>query len=747
MKRLPTLTAGLAALSFAGPASAATTPPIAPATNDTFMNMLTQIVGPVIGQASGWTGGTTATQSGMSVALVSILKSFNSVVLILGGFYLTYIVIAGVMKTAHEGEALGQRWSEMWVPMKMALGAAALLPIPSLGGFSAMQGIMIWLITFAVGSANMAWQTAVTAIAHDPGGTVYVSPTQTASIARGIMQSQVCTLSMNRLEDSLFSAESIQQVGPTPYDYIPAKTSTGGTTTTGYYSMPGVGAYTQQYSEYRWTPGATTGWLSSMGGLSPTICGNVLYVSGAANAMGQSSLAATVLNNIGSTNSIAIGKLINALQPISQAIYDGQTYASIHGGTTGQTVFNQAVDTYDSTMQSAITSALSTALTSETSKYVAYAQQNGFANAGSWFLDLSRWNNDGQQIASHLGSASGAGSGQKMGPTLSRHYQTAMARLAAFDEQSGQGAIAGTTASTSPPEPTGSGNDLQKVFGKATQYLASVAEQNPGESPLFYMQHLGEAMETAGGIATAAVVAGLTVKGEATHGLLGWATESFTGAAGAASVFQFFEPTIRDALLVLFGGGWALSFLVPMIPFLIWTFAVLGFLLQALEMLFAAPIFAVSHMHPEGHEVVGQAAGGYRILLAILVRPFLMTAGLIGGFVVLTVIGGWVGPQLVNSIVSAQNASGSYSGLFDLTGGVIVNVGILIAATYMSFGLIMTLPNAVSRWASADSSGGDYGGGDEGNRIRGQHAGYGSAINAANRRALGGIGGGTPPNK
>ncbi|MHB8211556.1 MAG: hypothetical protein ACYDDP_09475 [Acidithiobacillus sp.] len=52
----------------------------------------------------------------MDTDITKALMDINSLVLILGGLLLTYIIGASVMKTAHEGEPMGQKWSSMWIP-------------------------------------------------------------------------------------------------------------------------------------------------------------------------------------------------------------------------------------------------------------------------------------------------------------------------------------------------------------------------------------------------------------------------------------------------------------------------------------------------------------------------------------------------------------------------------------------------------------------------------------------------------
>ncbi|HBT4279727.1 TPA: hypothetical protein MBN48_005259, partial [Klebsiella pneumoniae] len=57
-----------------------------------------------------------------------VMALFLHFLLMLGGIMAAYVLIAGTMVTAHDGEMLGKKWSSMWLPIRTALGTAFLLP-------------------------------------------------------------------------------------------------------------------------------------------------------------------------------------------------------------------------------------------------------------------------------------------------------------------------------------------------------------------------------------------------------------------------------------------------------------------------------------------------------------------------------------------------------------------------------------------------------------------------------------------
>lgn len=58
---------------------------------------------------------------------------FSSTLALIGGLILAYHVIAGIVSTAYEGKVLGQRWHQIWAPLRVVLGFALIIPSQSNG--------------------------------------------------------------------------------------------------------------------------------------------------------------------------------------------------------------------------------------------------------------------------------------------------------------------------------------------------------------------------------------------------------------------------------------------------------------------------------------------------------------------------------------------------------------------------------------------------------------------------------------
>jgi conjugal transfer/type IV secretion protein DotA/TraY len=96
-----------------------------------------------------------STWSMSSSPLAAVLGAFNGAVLMVGGLLAAYTIFAGILNTAHEGEILGKRWSTAYLPLRIRLGSAVLLPVQN--GVCLMQLIVVWIAMMGSALGNNVW--------------------------------------------------------------------------------------------------------------------------------------------------------------------------------------------------------------------------------------------------------------------------------------------------------------------------------------------------------------------------------------------------------------------------------------------------------------------------------------------------------------------------------------------------------------------------------------------------------------
>ena len=83
-----------------------------------------------------------------------LLQTGNLVLLALGAVWLTYNMLAALVQSAWDGEFAGKRFHTVWMPIRLCIGFAALLPI--VDGWCGAQVAIYQVAKMGAGAANIA---------------------------------------------------------------------------------------------------------------------------------------------------------------------------------------------------------------------------------------------------------------------------------------------------------------------------------------------------------------------------------------------------------------------------------------------------------------------------------------------------------------------------------------------------------------------------------------------------------------
>jgi hypothetical protein len=177
-------------------------------------------------------------------------------------------------------------------------------------------------------------------------------------------------------------------------------------------------------------------------------------------------------------------------------------------------------------------------------------------------------------------------------------------------------------------------------------------------------------------------------------------------------------------------------------------FGVLGWMIMIVESLIAAPVWAASHVIPEGEGFAGNAARqGWMLLLNILFRPILLVLGLFFSMLMMYFIS-----QLALSGYTMYHSSvalsvGTTTGFFAFVFGNIILIGLIVALSHKSHEMIYETADNVMRWVGSNTKPlGEAQGEATVSRTYAGAAGYvGQGTNAAMAKGGGGGAGGTKP--
>ena len=205
---------------------------------------------------------------------------------------------------------------------------------------------------------------------------------------------------------------------------------------------------------------------------------------------------------------------------------------------------------------------------------------------------------------------------------------------------------------------------------------------------------------------------------------------SFKSAAtekGVAMAKSLFSTTAYIGLTA----GVVLYYIIPILPFVFFFFAVAGWVKGLFEAMVGVPLWSLAHLRIDGEGLPGEAASnGYFLILEIFIRPILIVFGLIAAMLVFGMqtrilqviwdlvvdnVGGAAGDINVSATVDVYDSEGNVTSssdeYFSISRGKIDQLFFTILYTiivYMmataSFKLIDMIPDSIMRWAGSGVS-------------------------------------------
>ncbi len=147
--------------------------------------------------------------------------------------------------------------------------------------------------------------------------------------------------------------------------------------------------------------------------------------------------------------------------------------------------------------------------------------------------------------------------------------------------------------------------------------------------------------------------------------------------------------------------GFAMAFLVPLVPFMTFFFGVMTWVVAMLEAVIAAPLVALAHLNPEGAGLPGDMArGAYFIIFQVFLRPVLMVFGLLCGLLIFYIAVSFLNAMFAIAVGGTGGLSHGHSAITRLIYTVIY-VLLVVSAANHSFVMITRLPDTALQWMGA----------------------------------------------
>ncbi len=616
---------------------------------------------------------------GAGTVVFELFFAFNAVILACVAALMFYVISAGVVGTAHEGESLGKRYSTLWTPIRGAFAISLLMPLPWVK-LALIQAILLKFLFFSIGGADYLAVKSVEFMAKQNGAITApaVPMPQAEGLAGEILKNLV------------------------------------------------VQEYFQEREEQSYGQGVRVLTLHTSQGFvfTPPDGGDV-----DAKQMGSfTSVCLGKAGNLCFDEANAGMAMADELRPVAKAIVSKWSGGSNTPMDDKQeSAYRNAITKYASASQQAAVSALSsTGSTKEMDETVQAVKNNGWVWLATYYWKIARFNEDAQlKVQAKLTTSSAldetaiaSASGKEIGAVLIR-YRDFIGKVEKGRMEQKQVAISSSDSSGTWKVFCSLISDaIGSAFGEETALKGGaflVANTIATGDPISNLQKMGHSLINTGGTMLVAVPA---LK------FGGWAVEKFnvfglattflssngegTGGSGViGDVLAYVASLMLPIGFALIAAGAVLAYYLPALPFILFTSAIVGWLILSIELMVAAPIWAAMHAIPEGEGMAGQhGKQGYILFFGILLRPALHVMGFFIGFLLVNVIGHFVGEAYLDFTTSNNSDEmpvGIVAHFFGWIATVVIGSGVAIFSSHKAFSLITWLPDHILRWSGGNS--------------------------------------------
>ncbi len=236
---------------------------------------------------------------------------------------------------------------------------------------------------------------------------------------------------------------------------------------------------------------------------------------------------------------------------------------------------------------------------------------------------------------------------------------------------------------------------IMSNFSKALEPLATMEQGSTIQNPLLLLRQSGLRLLT-----TSAHLYHIGLIYMWSTGLVSYAFSGITGILGAATSGFTWASSMYTALLaIMMSMGAVMAYYFPMIPYLVFTFATIQWLILTIEAMAAAPLLSLGILHPEGqHEVFGHSSMGIALLSSVFLRPSLMIIGYFAATAMLYVV-----VMLLNAgfffandaLISSDSGTAGMFGTLMMWG---IYLNALMIVINKAFTLIYHIPDHIMRW-------------------------------------------------
>jgi hypothetical protein len=694
-----------------------------PAPNDVSIYYLGEIFGPLV-------------PGGAETYLLSnMFEIFNLICLVVAIIIIIYTAIVAVLQTAGQGKVLGEKWSATFLPIRIVLGIALLIPTPGTG-YVLSQTIVMWMALQGVGGADQLWNAALDYFIE--GGAVFSRDKEAtqSQVKSRLSSQQLAKLdaaginSEHMTKTNLESTYELERVMLVNATCVEAHNRSDASKLMGKYEIYQTKNPIDGFADFV-NFGNPDAWNDGLdGGNNGRECGHIIVPSFVADTLEQAALMAQ-------TYSDAFFYMARGLRPMAE-------FLASERGADPELWDRQFVGTqYEATAFIEYLNAASHILypdkvpSNPERDKLETLKDYGWILAGNYYMTLTSL----KDILVTIPISINAYDAVKYPPDSAYdQYPQALKNAEDYWEVPtedprfeytflqwenlyvipGYGDV--TDEPVEPDEkPTFTYKDLHFIEHSLTGIgnMANVGSiSDSGQlstvnkrDPLFYLQELTNFGGTRGGdpIRHAAEFGGKLTEMAVAMLLIGMLSflviTGFAAISGPCMITTPVWPTLSMLMVAIiapfvFGvagfmyvQGALLSVALPLIPFVIFFIAAIGWFIATIEMVVSAPLVAVGLVFPEtNQDIWGKAQPAFMMILNLFLRPPLIILGFVAGMILT-----WVAIELLNAVfyLFLKDAAKIENMLFGWLVVIMTYVYLLIALVEKTFSITTELPNKV----------------------------------------------------
>lgn len=632
-----------------------------------------------------------STMPGLSLAnsFHQMLAFYSTAMMVIAVIIVLYYVVVVVGESAQSGTPFGRRFNGLYAPLRLVLALGLLVPLPT--GLNSGQYLVLHIANFGSGLATNAWYKFTDGL-FNPSNITYSNATSAAlatdvvNVAKNVYMSEVCMAAFNSLDTSDRKMQ-LREFNHHATSYTPARG--GGRTAI----VPG-----SEKATMAWTRDMRTG-ISSVSDRGEN-CGEITFKY---NFVEQDELNRDLSVKAVDIYMKAIKKFAEDIRandaPQMVAAYkSGGTGAvtSVTPDTIATKIVNLQAEVIDGFKAMDLKDLMTKTLGNSDD-----LKKSGWGDAAVWYMRIAAANQkiyqaiatSAPQIPSRMvvnsdtNADEGTWSWMGWRTSLDRQISTIM-------KKTGEEFLDRTH-----PVVTGSDDRI---------YFTQQIDQAENESwfywiitkvfPIEDLQELTNPNTKEILPMIKLIQLGTSVIHNSSVALAGAAAASIASLIpGIGGIMQAAGNMLTVIASIGLGIGFMLAYLLPLMPFIYFFFALVEWVMGVVEAVVNMPLWALSHLRIEGDGLPGPGAQqGYFILFGILLKPVLIIFGLVFGFIVFNA-GGYVLNEMFSKAVEIANA-GAALGTFAIVAYLIIYTIICYNLAMVSFKMIDTIPAQAFRW-------------------------------------------------